>query len=168
MPFVPLNKISEQVVLDLTNIMNARDGYVPLTLTDVEFENIRAGEVPGSNTTVDIVAKPGFESPGLVPIHFNRLDISRFGPQGQQQLDGYYFTIGQLLAEFNPAFELGLTSAEVLYSEVDDTDTISIQIGSSLAYLPGTTLMVRDGYMNNIDRLEFLVEDRLEFLFSGM
>jgi hypothetical protein len=148
--YIPLNRPDNEIVLELVNVVNS---ITPkLTLQDVELVRVRTGEKDGRNTSLDVVAKEDFAWPGTVSIHYNRLDMSRFGSGGVRQLDGYYYTHTQALEAFNKTFDLGVGASEVASTVVGDNDTIVLTIGESLAYLPGTKLVLKEGFMNMVSR----------------
>ena len=158
--YIPLNNPSDEVVLELVNVVNTISPK--LTLQDVMLTNMRPGEEPGRNTSLDVVAKENFAWPGTVSIHYNRLDFSRFGAGGIRQLDGYYYTHSQALAAFNSTFDLAISPSEVASTTVDENDTITLTIGESLAYLPGSTLVIKEGFMRMVGVFDQSTESLLD------
>lgn len=157
MAFIPLNQPSDVAILSLINRDNPPPpGRLKLTLDNVSFSDLRAGEHPARNTSLTVIAKPGFDHVNQQVIHYNRLDISRFAINGTRQMDGYYFTTDQLLPELNENFGLGLISDEVVDAEVLDNDTIVLKISNSYVYQPGTELVIKEGFFDLVARMESL------------
>lgn len=161
MAYTPLDKPSKEIVLDLLNLDNAARIQQlvgrPITFDDVNFSFPLPGTKLGRNTDVRVTAKEGFEFPGDVAVHYNRLNVGRLGVGGTMQLDGYYFSISQLLTQFNETFELSIATTEVYNAQVDDDDRIQLRIRpDSYAYYPDTILMIKEGFFDFVDKVESL------------
>lgn len=140
---INFNKPSDQLLLDLLNYthgtmlpVGAFTWGQPKALTAPEqLEHLR-------NTSVEITAHPGSGYEGSTTIYYNRIDLGRlFRNAFKVGVDSNFNNSLEALALINEKYGLAIAPSEIVSINAMDFE-VAIEITNSLAYVPGSRIIV--------------------------
>lgn len=143
--YVPLNKPSRDLLLDLINTTNSISP--PLTFSQVFFD--APSPISGnlinvfkSNTKVVVkdLGSVGYDNSRLV--YYNRIEIGALFTKTVVTVPVDFNNVAEAIAALNSTYDLKLSVDEIGYMESPSINRVDITIGDSYVYVPGSKLSI--------------------------
>lgn len=155
--YIPLNKTSRELLLDLINVTN--DITPPLTFDQVDFDPpvaLKPALVTIFKSNTKVIVKD-LQSTGYVNsrlVYYDRIAISDLFQEEEVTVSIDFSNIEEAITAFNDSYGLALSVDEVKSIELINDRRVELVMGDSYVYLPGSRLAL------NADTALTQLEDR--------